>query len=220
MRLRISLFGLLLASCGSEYDVNSGVGNDRAANEDSGGLWDLTDGDDDNFPEGSASVTGRICNTAADGYVFDAMVTIEVRGQIYRDFTDEDGRFTIAGVPLGRHTVLAQKGSFSAIFEIVLDTPGEEFSLAEEECLDPDSVDIAVVRGSFDHIENLLQEMNLTYVDYDAIETDQYMTLMTDPTQMARNDVIFFNCGMSNSFYNSEHAGDITQNILQYVERG
>jgi len=172
---------------------------------------------------GSGSIQGRICDTAGGNYVVDALVSIdydlnddgEIEGTVEAT-TDVDGRFFLGEVPLGEHIIYVTKGSFSTTIPVVLNTT-ETLKLAEDECLDPNSVNIAVVTGQYDHIEVILGDLALNYDAYDGVGND-YMTLLSDPDKMAEYDIIFFNCGMSSSWTTQYEV--VGTNIEEYVADG
>ena len=213
----------LLSGCALDYSLEGDETNRGGDNEDTRPL----DGSDEGGQPGSgetAGVTGRICSPAGDSYVVGATASIHydtdgdgVGDGLVEDVTDGDGWFLLEGVPLGQHTIQIEKGSFSTQIPVVLDTPGELVQLAEEECLDPGSVRIAVVTGQYDHIEHIIEDLGLEYDTYSGT-SGQYMTLLRDPARLAEYDIIFFNCGMSDSW--TAEYGTIGTNIREYVQAG
>ncbi len=222
---RLIAITTLLAACASDYEL-SGEGLSSAGDDDRPG-----DGGSETTPfdsSATASVTGRICNTAGDRYVVDADASIsyDLDGDgtddgTVADITDADGWFTLTDVPLGNHTILIEKGSFSATIDIVLDTPDEELQLATEECLDPGSVEIAVISGDYDHVESLLTGLGLEFDLYRGTTGQtEYMSLLQDPSLMSQYDIIFFNCGMDSTWSRNSSYDQIAGNISDYVRAG
>lgn len=212
-----------LAGCNVDYGLNGSdknLGGDDTEVPAAGGDQPGSDVD----PSETADITGRVCNTAEDGYVVGATASVEydadgdgaADGRV-EDLTDSDGYFYLAGVPLGQHTIRVEKGSFSTEIVVQLDTPGEVLALAEEECLDPGSVEIAVVTGEFDNIEAILSQLGLEYDRYNGV-SNQYLSLLQDPAKMAQYDIIFFNCGMSSSWM--ADYSTVSANVAGYVRQG
>jgi hypothetical protein len=223
---RLLILTALLTACSSDYGLNEGTGSSRGDTGRPG-----SEGSPETTPTFSgetASVTGRICNTAGTSYVVgaDASISYDSNGDgtddaTVSDVTDTDGWFTLTGVPLGAHTILVEKGSFSATIDIVLDTPDEELQLATEECLDPGSVNIAVISGDYDHVESLLTGLGLEYTLYRGTTGQtQYMSLLQDPDAMAEYDIIFFNCGMDTTWSRGASYDEVVANIQDYVRGG
>ena len=213
----------LLIGCNQDYNLqgkDSNVGEDEDSRPPQGG----DDPGQPADPSLTASVTGRVCNTANDGYVVGATASISYDASgdgstdgVVQDVTDQDGYFLLEGVPLGQHDILVEKGSFSIEIPVVLDTEGELVELAEEECLDPGSVEIAVITGQYDSIGDILRGLALDFDTYNGIN-NQYLSLLNDPAKMADYDIIFFNCGMSDTW--RPNAGTIGQNVADYVRQG
>ena len=169
---------------------------------------------------GAGDITGRICDTSGDGWVVGATVwvSIDLDGDGIEDMhvettTDADGYFTLEGLPPGSYIIMVEKGSFSTSFPV--DFPGGVFELPEDECLLPDSVNIAVVMGEYDHIEGILNQLDLEYDLYN--ETD-YLALVLDSNQLNEYDIVFFNCGMPFTWMNQ--LIPFTNNLSDFVENG
>ena len=173
-------------------------------------------------------ITGRVCDPSGseeDGWVVGAYVYTNydsngdgVDDAISEDSTDEAGRFRLDGLPTGRdYIVYVVKGSFEATFEVTLTTG--TYEIPEEECrLQPPN--IAVVTGDYDHIEDIISDMGLDFTTYDGtFGATEYRSFLTDPTAMAEYDIIFFNCGVSQSWLTMERE-IIRENIRSFVSNG
>ena len=224
--LRPSLLALAGASClalgCSDYNINP-TEKDEPDGEEAEDDTPEDDVPEDTNPGETGILQGRICDPSGDGWVVGAEVwiSLDYNGDGVEDdritgTTDADGYFTLSGVPMGAHTVYVEKGSFTASFEVVLDEPGTT-TLAEEECLDASEVEIAVISGQYDSIQHILDEMGFEYDLYNGL-SNQYMDLLTDPALMAEYDIIFFNCGMSDSWQTKK--GEIASNVNDYVLNG
>ncbi len=220
--LSFAALALLTAAC-SDYNIHSSDKDEEDGVEAEDDLPGDTGSYEDVTPGETGIVQGRICDPSGEGWVVgaDVWIALDYNGDGVEDdrttaVTDADGNFTLSGVPLGTHTILVEKGSFTATFEVTVSTAGT-VTLAEEECLDPTEVSIAVVTGQYDHIQSILDEMGLEYDTYNGLGS-QYLTLLTDPDLMAEYDIIFFNCGMSDSWQTQK--GAIASNVNSYVLEG
>ena len=136
-----------------------------------------------------------------------------IEDQRIQTTTDGEGYFTLDGVPTGTHIIYANKGSYSV--ELEINFPGGSYELEEEYCLDPTSVNIAVVGGDYDHIESILSDLDL---DYDMFGSSTYLDLLYDANRMAEYDIIFFNCGMPFSWLESQNI--VATNLSNFVSSG
>ena len=213
------LFGLLaMASACTEYKLE---GRTDAAGTDSGDARDPygddpDDPDDPVDPGETASVSGRVCDPSGGEWIVGAYVWVAVDDdgdgeEDWRaeDSTDADGRFMLEGLPPGDHQVRVEKGSFSSSYDVTLDVG--LYEIPEDECaLDPPT--IAVISGDYDHIDLTLE---YTLVNGTGAE---YIGFLRDAAQMNEYDIIFFNCGISDSWHS--HQAQIAANITTFVEDG
>ena len=209
MKWHFALMMGLVVGC-SDYDIQS--------IPDTPGTPDDGDGDgldDDGNPVvdgATGDVTGRICSPSEASYVVGARVWVELGdGQLLETTTDGDGFFTLRDVPVGTQQVNVQKGSFYTSFDVMI-TEGVMTELAEEECL-RDDLAIAVVTGDYDHIESLLRDLA---IEYDAYSDPN--ALLRNPSRLSGYDIVFFNCGMDDSWtYSSNQVGN---NVRDYIASG
>jgi hypothetical protein len=206
--------------------------------EDAEGAYDtaIFDGDDTgssgndtSVPDGyDAGVKGRICDPSGGSWVVGALVWVAVdeNGDGVSDYrretlTDAEGRFTLTGLPAGKHRVHVEKGSFTHEFDVTLN--GGMYELTDPECIPPDDVKIAVVTGSYDSIEKVLDRMGFEYDlyngEYDWSGESEGIKLLKNPSQLANYDIVFLNCGMDDS-WTWQDGPTIGQNLKQYVVAG
>jgi hypothetical protein len=169
---------------------------------------------------GAGSITGQICEPGGGDWAVNARVWLaadEDGDGIYdwqvEDYTDAEGRFTLDPVLSGTWTVHVEKGSWSDQFDVVF--LGGTYELTEPECLDPESVNVAVVEGEYDDIGAILDGMD---IDYDTYNAYTYLDLLEDPAALAEYDIIFFNCGMSFSWMDDQDI--VADNLRAFVEDG
>jgi hypothetical protein len=212
---------LMITGC-SEYDFHANTDPSGTPDDETSDPNDGSNSNDPNAPKGS--VTGRICAPSQNVYVAGADVWVEFNdGTRITSVTDADGYFTLEDVPAGIHTVYVSKGSFTAEFDVSIKA-NEVLELAQEECLEGD-INIAVVTGAYDNVENILDRLGLSYdtFDGDAYGSGEYVSLLGNPSKLAEYDIIFFNCGMDDSWaygYGSITVNEIRQNVRQFVQDG
>ena len=221
MRTPLCLLLALVVGC-SEYDIRSntetpGAPGDTDSDPNNGG------GEyDPNAPTGD--IYGRICAPSQNIYVADAEVWIQFDdGTRLSAQTDANGYFTLEGVPVGTYTVNVTKGSFSTTFDVVVND-GVVTELAEDECLEGD-IEIAVVTGAYDDVGGILSRLGLSYdtFDGDPYGSFEYEQLLSNPSRLAQYDIIFFNCGMDDSWaygYGGISLNEIRQNLREFVQNG
>lgn len=224
------MFLLALFACSSDNSLHSlkdAEGVNDTAFSDEGDTGDLDV--DTAVPDGyDAGVKGRICDPSGGSWVVGALVYVQVdENQDGTDdyrretTTDGDGRFTLTGLPPGKHTVHVEKGSFTHSFEVTLQ--GGMYELGEPECIPPDDVKIAVVTGAYDSIEHVLDRMGFEYDLYDGEYSwsgeSEGIKLLKNTSQLAQYDIVFLNCGMDDSWTWSD-SGVIGKNLKNFVVAG
>lgn len=206
----LSLIAAALIGC-SDYDLTNLEDGVEGAEEPGG----------DQIPsnEATGSLHGRICGPDGENWVVGAEVSVEHPWGTAVALTDDEGWFLLEGVPVGAYTVLVEKGSFTTTFDaqIVADQVTE---LPVEECLLQNDVSIAVVEGTFDSIELVLDHLSLSY---DYVPFYDTTAFLMDPARLAAYDIIFFNCGMDDSWSDPYWGGSPTvvgDNLRTYVNNG
>ncbi len=211
---------LLLALGCSDYMINDMAEDpvlldDTAVDDEAVPL----DGDTDQ-PIGPGSVSGRICDPSGDGWVAGARVWIEVdtdndgETALLETTTDADGRFLLEGLPTGTWEIHVEKGSFSTTF--VVKITGGLVELPLDECLDASGLDIAVMQGSYDATEEILDSLGL---EYDLIPQGAQLDFLRDEARLMDYDLLFFNCGMDEDWLYS-HTETVTTNLVGFVNAG
>jgi hypothetical protein len=179
-------------------------------------------------PPDSGSVVGRVC--APDGVTWLGDATVYVlRGDGTRaqTTTDAEGRFTLIDVPSGPQTVYIEKGSFSTTRAVDVPANGT-YTIPEDECqLDPPDLKVAVVTGTWDRVEDVLDDIgidpaNITFYNGESFGSTWARDLLENYTTLSQYDIVFFNCGVNDApfgsvFFRSQTAID---NLRQYVQNG
>jgi hypothetical protein len=166
-------------------------------------------------------LSGAICDPSGGGLVAGAEVTIwldrdgdGLTEDGVPDLTDGDGHFELANLVPGTWTVTVEKGSFHTQFVAEVPDSGMR-ELPEPQCLEADSVELAVVQGSYDSIEVLLAELAL---EPDVYAGEDRLALLSDPEAMAAYDVVFLNCGLPEGL--SERKDELAPALRAYVAEG
>lgn len=148
----------------------------------------------------TGGLTGVICDPSGEGLVVGARVWVDVDddGDGVADrqveaVTDGDGRFVLEDVPQGAVTVNVEKGGFVATFEA--EVVDGVVQIEEETCLEPDRR-IAVFEGSYDAVQDLLDDLGLVY-DLIPSSGRHQQDLLTDAGALGDYDMVFLNCGMN-----------------------
>lgn len=144
--------------------------------------------------------------------------------------TDALGNFQIDAIPGGEVVIKVIKGQWRYQF-IAPDAGGDVTEIPPALTILPSNPQsggarIAVVLGSFDHMEDILAKLGMGTVDANGslqrgTETfDLYPDpgpLFSDPARLAQYDIVFVNCGADESPLESDAAKN---NIRNYVNAG
>lgn len=225
---------------GNQEPGNMEPGNMEPGDEDMGSMGnnmsepDMGSMDDPDMmiPQmtcGVGSLKGRACAPSGDIL---AAATVTVTGTdcaTGMPFTTTvqtagDGSYSIPNVPSGLHDVTLASGSFMRTFPVQI-RDGVETDLTREAskyCVEASAVKIAVISGSYDDVESILDDLQL---DYDIKGTDggglvfgfptdstgltNTRNFLKDPAAMAQYDIIFINCGNLWDMLNATAPGDI-----------
>jgi len=213
----MTLSAVLFTGCDVEYGINQDGERIDAPDSINGGGTTGGESIPDNVALGD--LQGRICAPDGEFWVQGAVVYVDTEWGRLSTTTDADGFFKLEGVPVGGHEVHIEKGSFSASVSVVIQAD-ELLQLANDECIG--DVDIGVISGSYDNIQNILQRLSIPYDeingawDYMGSEPE-HVAFLKDPSRMAKYDILFFNCGIDDSW---TFEPSIIQNIKDYVENG
>ncbi|MCB9529946.1 MAG: carboxypeptidase regulatory-like domain-containing protein [Myxococcales bacterium] len=210
---------------------------------DGGALPDALARRDAAGPEPDAAIldeNGEICRTGrlasllcspSGGALVDAEVEVATRSCDGRPIvvearTDARGGFHLDGLRAGPATVRIQSGRFTAQYDVEI-VAGTQVSLSptgsSKVCLEPDAARLAVLRGDYDRIEGVLDDLGFAYDFYcgDSGDHRPARRLLSDPVRLASYEVLFVNCasGIDLRATNPE-VERMRENVRAFVEGG
>lgn len=117
--------------------------------------------------------------------------------------TDQDGYFSVTGLPMEETSVRAEKGMFRAEGAA---TPGSSTLSLQ---VDPSTVRLAYVEGMFDTVELVLERLGFTpeRIDEHSLTSEN----------LANYEAVFLNCGLPQAPAEEAH---VQQALRSYVEGG
>ncbi len=222
------------ADDGADGENNSVDSNNSTTDTNNGDPNNSTTdtNNDVELPCGTGSLIGKTCAPSGEPL---AAADVKVTGtdcETGEPFeltarTDNEGNYEFDSVSAGRHTLEISTGSFNTTREIVIqkDQTTDLTTAAEKVCLDT-NVEIAVIGGSYDHVEGVLDTLNIDYTmigDDDVTFGDGAASLafLEDLAAMNQYDIVFINCG--NLFNGAQLGGNlqtIYNNLRMYVSGG
>lgn len=172
--------------------------------------------------EGSAR--GRICAPNGTTWVAGADISILTPNGAFQTTSNGDGWWQIDGLDPGTYGVVVTKGSFYLTYNVTIED-GVVSEQVYDECLVQGNLQIAVVTGAWDHVEDVLEDLGLNVTEYDGdiegggTQSATVTNLLTNPTQLAQYDVLFLDCGIKEDWIQSNQAL-VAQTLRDYVEAG
>lgn len=122
--------------------------------------------------------------------------------------TDQTGRYTLAGLPIGGRSLLATRGHFAA--KVPIDVFGSVLTEQPPGVLVPTGK-LAFVKGAYDHIEGIVRDDLRNPMD-EITAAD-----LANPAVTSLYDMIFLNCGLDVS--KASDAATI-ENLRTYIANG
>jgi hypothetical protein len=178
------------------------------------------------------SVKGRVCATDQMTWVNGAAVTLGATDCNDQPITlsattAADGSFTLGQIPPGTWTLHASLGAFTQDIPVTV-TANQTFQVPDNQlCVQQKAVKIAVVTGSGDKIESLLDTLQLQYTLIAGDGTNWAAhadPFFADLTQMKQYDLIFIDCAAAHSSSGSidfgSNAATIESNLNAYIKGG
>jgi hypothetical protein len=179
-------------------------------------------------PEGAGSVEGRVCAPDGTTWLSEATVYVEdaAGARIAQDTTDTNGAYTLTGVPAGPQIVHIEKGSFSSTVDVVV-PEGGVYTVPEAECsLEAPDVQVAVVTGDWDRVQDVLANIGVDAANVDLYEGSGAWAseLLENYELLSTYDIVFLNCGLSDSGFRVSNEAFVNvaarDNLKQFVTEG
>ncbi|MBI5526397.1 MAG: hypothetical protein HY897_08675 [Deltaproteobacteria bacterium] len=146
---------------------------------------------------------------AAAGIVYAANAESRIAGvKAYAEYqgvetlTGPAGDFVLGGIPVGRQIIHFEKGIFATTVEAVIEE-GMTTYIDVPIALEVDAGKIAIVRGSYDSIEEVLERLGYygfamyNGMGWDASSEKNIATLVGNAREMEKYYAVFLNCGVS-----------------------
>jgi hypothetical protein len=186
-------------------------------------------------PCGYGALKGLVCAPSQQVYVAGATVTLTVTdcdGTVKQltTATAGDGSYEFPQVPCGKHEAKAVAGSFQASYFVNI-KPGQTRDLTgvgQKLCFAANARKIAVFWGQWDHQHKLLDKLGFQYTFFN-FEWEYFnnvnpkdieaVKVLRDPKELAKFDILFFNCGSAAMKYANEFP-EIGKNLKQFVLDG
>lgn len=184
--------------------------------------------------EGVGDISGRVCDPT--GYTWLEGATVyanlyDAEGwlvDVKSTTTDETGYWALRELPTGVvHDIRIQKGTEVVEEHEIEVRNGKITTLDEPACLDPSTLDIAVISGNYDDFDRVLDHMGITTYDIvDGLDQGVVTSFLMNPEEMAEYDLIFFNGGIiEEDVIYTKDAGNtdvpmIHDNLRAFVEDG
>lgn len=184
---------------------------------------------------GYGDISGRVCDPTGYTWLEGATVFVNVFDEegwlveVKQTETDKDGWWSLSELPTGTaHEVMIQKGTEVIETHTIDIRNGRTTKIEEPPCLDPSTLDIAVISGNYDDFDQVLDHMGIgDYEIIDGLNQAEIEDFLLNPEAMAEYDLIFFNGGTLEEgiFYDTEGTGttvpdEVKANLVAYVENG
>jgi len=179
-------------------------------------------------PENAGAVAGRVCAPDGETWLSGADVFIELAdGTRVQVTTDGDGRYNLAGVPAGRHTLHVVKGSFTSESQVDV-FADQTTTIPEGECaIEAVNLRVAVVTGNFDHVQDVLTTIGVQPDRITLYESSfgGFSTwvdeLVLAPGVLEQYDIVFLNCGLADTkFFGRFRSQPAIDRLRQFVADG
>lgn len=179
-------------------------------------------------PDESGNVEGRVCASDGTTWLSEATVYVENAAgeRIAQDTTDTNGAYTLTGVPAGPQVVHIEKGSFSSTVDVVVPANGT-YTVPEAECsLEAPDVQVAVVTGDWDRVQDVLANIGVDSANVTLYEGggDWADELLGNYELLSTYDIVFLNCGLNDSGFRVSNEAFVNttarDNLRQFVTNG
>lgn len=159
-----------------------------------------------NVSHNPGEISGRICDPSGKTWLQDAQVYTNILDDNDRiidtriAYTDRDGYYNLSELPSETaYYVHVQYGaSFLTDQESanVWVSDGQSVDLPQPDCFDPLEISVAIISGSYDSFELVLQNMGFAnYTLIDGNDKSNVLGFLSDLSVMQSYDIIFFDGG-------------------------
>lgn len=171
------------------------------------------------------TITGRICAPTGDAWLENAYIYVNLVDEaglisgIRETYSDPDGYFVLSKLPEGAAvTLYIQKGTWQTSQEAYVEE-GKVTALPTPPCLDPLSVNAAVVTGEFDSFSRILEELGIAnHIVIDGNQPSAVASFFGNLELLLGFDVICLNGGMLEGAVLSDEVA--VANLEAYVKAG
>ncbi|WP_312343472.1 carboxypeptidase-like regulatory domain-containing protein [Chryseobacterium binzhouense] len=163
----------------------------------------------------TGKISGRVMSQNGNKPIGGASVfTFDDKYKIYHTISDANGNFTM-DAPAGNHTIYIQTGNGSNFRTEISATikENETLSLNSAQTKLNQVAKIAYVKGSFDKIEDIIQNLGYTATEITNADLANMLTI-------AQYDIIFLNCGSRKYSTNASLYPIIDNNLAIFVANG
>jgi len=176
-------------------------------------------------------VEGRVCATDGTTWLNGAAVSVDAidcagNATKVTATSGADGTFELSGVPPGVWPLTVATGAFASTQTVTVE-PGELTLLPVGVCVVQGPVKIAVVTGTGDRIEKLLDQLDLQYTLVRGDESNwlgEAAPFFADLATLEQFDLIFVDCaaahGASSLIDFGPSAAQIEANLAAFVDHG
>ena len=163
----------------------------------------ISHNDIEDFVIGYGDVSGRVCDPTGYTWLEGASVYANLYDKagwlvdVKVTTTDISGYWALRDLPDSSEVeIFVQKGTEVVESHTVTVRAGRVTKVEEPACLDPRTLDIAVISGNYDDFDRVLDHMGI--VDYeiiDGLDQNELTDFLLNPEAMAEHDLLFFNGG-------------------------
>jgi len=156
-------------------------------------------------------VVGRICAPSGDFFIADVQIQVAVNHYVegaphtrmWTTETNSRGVFRFDDLPPGDYSFWARFSRLSMRFEATVLEPGEPGTDVRgltdigDNCFPADVIKIAVLEGSFDSIEDVIDTLGFT--DVHTFSSWDWDATFFELSNLQQYDAVYLNCGLSDS---------------------
>ncbi len=155
-------------------------------------------------------VTGQVLSLNGAEEIQGALVTVQNLQNSPQAYTDINGFYSIANVPIGSQTLFVQKGLFESLIQVSV-SPNTTISAPQVNLQATGK--LGFVYGAYDNIQHIIRE-KLGYA-VDSLTIDD----LGNAAKLAEYKAIFLNCGFDVSLIYYENT-EILDVMKSYIQNG